>query len=387
VKTFFKITVVLIINGIKMKNYSYSKYSKAIAYTETSSARQVKRLRLKAGEKLCELSKSERRQLQRSRFAFGTIYPYTFDGLSYIATHHKRLAKEYGRDIIRSAGEYRYEIELPFNDFVHYCLLNWTNSKGYLKDELRKYAKGLKENEQRYFRHIPIGKGDYTTSHPLVIDFQTKPLSKMTELEIRRLRQISRLNDSVEIIQNIVIFIIKPFLNSVLHNTKGVGSGWFSIPSAFQAKIDTTLSYYQKELNLFNDLSPMFLRKYFLYFNSLASSAHSSYLTINAIDLWEHVSPSELLTTNNGNHTYVRNWKEAKQRLEIANEFFYKMKKQKLLIGAKAYPISEIDDILPSGILGYQKTQEYEISFKQNSKKTYHIIRQNLSHNPAKLIT
>jgi hypothetical protein len=363
-----------------MKNYSYSKYSKTIAYSETSSARQVKRLRLKAGEKLCELSKVERTQLKRSRFAFGTIYPYTFDGLSYIATHHKRLAKEYGRDIVRSAGEYRYEIELPFSDFVHYCLLNWTNSKEYLKDELRRYVKGLKNDEQKYFRHIPIGKGDYTTSHPLIIDFQTKSLSKMTELEIRRLRQIGRLNDEVEIVQNIVIFIIKPFLNSVLHNTKGIGSGWFSVPSAFQAKIDHTLSYYQRKRNEFNGLSPMFLRKYFLYFNSLDSSTSNSYLIANAIDLWEHVSPSELFTTNDGKCTYVRNWQKAKKKLETANEFFSEMKKQKLLLGAKACPISGIDDVFPTGIRDYQKTQEYEISLKRNSKK-------NLSHNTAKLIT
>jgi hypothetical protein len=344
-------------------------------------------LKSNQGENFYELTESERKQLKRSQFAFGTIYPYTFDGLSYIATHHKRLSKEYGRDIVRSAGKYRYEIELPFSDFVHYCLLNWTNSKEYLKNELRRYAKGLKNDEQKYFRHIPIDKGDYTTSHPLIIDFQTKPLSKMTELEIRRLRQIGRLSNEIEIVQNIVIFIIKPFLNSILHNTRGVGGGWFSVPSAFQAKIDSTLNHYQKEFGLFNDLSPMFLRKYFLYFNSLDSSVNNSYLTANAIDLWEHVSPSELLTNNGGKYTYVRNWKEAKKKLEIANKFFSEMRKQKLLIGAKAYPISGLDDVFPNGIRDYQKTQEYEISFKRNSKKTYHIIRQNLSHNTAKLIT
>jgi hypothetical protein len=112
-----------------MKDYSYLKYPKRVAYAETGSPRQVKKFREKVGEEFYDLTEAERKQLKRSQFAFGTIYPYTFDGLAYIATHHKELSQKYGREIIKDAGKYLYEVELPFDDFVHYCLFNWTGSE------------------------------------------------------------------------------------------------------------------------------------------------------------------------------------------------------------------------------------------------------------------
>jgi hypothetical protein len=139
-----------------MKDYSYSKYPKAMAYAETGSPRQVKRFREKAGEEFYDLTEAERKQLKRSQFAFGTIYPYIFDGLAYIATYHEELSKEYNRKLITNAGDYHFQIKLPFNNFIHYCLLEWTDSKKYLKEELRRYIAGLKTDEHEFFRYIPI---------------------------------------------------------------------------------------------------------------------------------------------------------------------------------------------------------------------------------------
>ncbi len=146
-----------------MKDYLYSKYPKVIAYTETSSPRQVERFRQKADEDFYDLTETERKQLRRSQFAFGTIYPYTFDGLAYIATHHKELSKKYDREIITDAGKYYYEVELPFNDFIHYCLLDWTDSKRYLVDELLKLGKGKESDDYKFLRYIPIARFDSAT--------------------------------------------------------------------------------------------------------------------------------------------------------------------------------------------------------------------------------
>ncbi len=170
-----------------MKNYSYSKYPKVMAYAETGSPRQVKRFREKAGEEFYDLTEAEKKQLKRSQFAFGSIYPYTFDGLSYIATQHKELSKEYGRKLVKDAGDYYYQVELPFDDFVNYCLLNWTNSKKYLKNEMRIYVAGSRIDEYKFFRHIPIAKGDYISGQPLIINFRHKNQSEMTGLEISKL--------------------------------------------------------------------------------------------------------------------------------------------------------------------------------------------------------
>ncbi len=160
------------------------------------------------------MNETERKQLKRSQFAFGTIYPYTFDGLAYIATHNKELSKEYGREIIKDLGEYLYEIELPFNDFVHYCLLNWTNSKRYLIDELLKRGKAKETEDYKFLRCIQIAKGNYISIRPLSIGFHYKPQSEMTKLEIQRLKQIDRLNHDVRPIRNIIIHVVNLFVSN-----------------------------------------------------------------------------------------------------------------------------------------------------------------------------
>ncbi len=121
-----------------------------------------------------DLTETERKQLSRSQFAFGSIYPYTFDGLAYIATHYEELSEEYGREIIKDAGDYLYQVELPFDDFIHCCLLNWTDSKKYPKEEMRRYVAGSKTNEHKFFRCVPVAKGKYLMTQPLKISFMHK---------------------------------------------------------------------------------------------------------------------------------------------------------------------------------------------------------------------
>ncbi len=346
-----------------MKDYSYSKYPKVMAYTETGSPRQVKRFREKADEEFYDLTEAERKQLKRSQFAFGSIYPYTFDGLSYIATHNKELSEEYGKKIVKNAGDYYYQVELPFNDFVNYCLLSWTNSKKYLKNELRIHVAGLKTDEYKFFRYIPVAKGDYISGQPLIINFRRKNQFEMTALEIQRLKQIGRFNDEAKIVQNIVVLVAKPFLNPILH--KDIGQGWFSIPSAFQAKID-----YLLDNNPSIGLTSLFLRKYYMYLNTLDSSTKKPYISINAVDLWEHVSPSEVKLIG-GKYKCVANWKEAKIKIKFAHKFFQKMKTSGVVSGSKLCPTT--NDNFPDGILAYQKTQQYKICYDRSSNLKFGI--------------
>jgi hypothetical protein len=341
-----------------MKDYLYSKYPKVIAYTETSSPRQVKRLRQKAGEDFYDLTETERKQLKRSQFAFGTIYPYMFDGLAYIATHHKELSEEYGRKIIKEAADYYYQIELPFNNFINYCLFGWADSKRYLIDELLKCGKEKEVDEYRFLRHIQIAKGDYISARPLVIFFRYKNQAGRTELEIRRLKQIGKYNSNLKSIHSIVIQIVKPFLNPILY--KGIGSGWFFVPSALQAKIDTHLGH-----NPNTKLTSLFLRKYYLYLNSLDSSKNKSFMIVDAVDLWEHVSPSEVKITD-GKYKYIDNWEEAKTKLKAAHKFFQSLKSSGVLAGSKLQPAT--DTKFPDGLLAYQRTQQYKICYARSEE-------------------
>jgi hypothetical protein len=341
-----------------MKDYAYSKYPKVIAYTETSSPRQVKRFRQKADEDFYDLTETERKQLRRSQFAFGTIYPYTFDGLAYIATHHKELSKEYGREIVTDAGDYHFQIKLPFNGFIHYCLLNWIDSKKYFKEELRRYISGFKTDEHKFFRYIPISKGNYVLTQPLIISFHYKDQSKMTVLEVQRLRQIDKLDEGAKVIQDIAILIAKPLLNSIMH--KGVGSGWFSVPSALQAKIDIHL-----ELNPNVKLTSLFLRKYYLYLNTLDSSNNKSSMIVDAVDLWEHISPSEVKITGK-KYKYIANWEVAKSKLKSAHKFFQGLKGSGVLAGSKLQPATNTK--FPDGLFAYQRTQQYKICYARSEK-------------------
>jgi hypothetical protein len=336
-----------------MENYSYSKYPKRIAYAEISSPRQVKRVSEKNDEGFCDLAALERKQLKRSQFAFGTIYPYTFDGLTYIATHHKELSKKYGKELIKEAADYYYQIELPLDDFVHYCLFNWTGSRRYLIDELLKRGKDEKPDDCKFFRYIQIAKGDYVSARPLIIFFRYKPQTAMTNLEIQRLKQIGKFDIETRAVHNIVIQVIKPFLNPILH--KGIGHGWFSVPNALQAKIDTHLKF-----NPNPKLTSLFLRKYYLYLNTLDSSNNNSHMLIDAVDLWEHVSPSEVRLIRE-KYKYVHNWKEAAAKLKSAHHFFHSLKLSGALSGSKLQPA--IATGFPDGIAAYKNTQKYKIYY------------------------
>jgi hypothetical protein len=315
-------------------------------------------LKSNQGENFYELTESERKQLKRSQFAFGTIYPYIFDGLAYIATYRKELFKEYSKELITDAGDYHFQIKLPFNNFIHYCLLDWTASKKYLKEELRRYIVGLKNDEQKAFRCIPISKGNYVLTQPLIISFHYKSKSEMTELEVQRLRQIDKLCDEAKVIQDIAILVAKPLLNSILY--KGIGSGWFPVPCALQAKIDAHLS-----LTHNTGLTSLFLRKYYLYLNTLDGSTDNLYMFVNAVDLWEHISPSEVKLVN-GEYAYVANWNEAKAKLRSAHRFFQELKMSGVISGSKLQPA--IDNKFPDGLFAYQKTQQYKICFTRGDK-------------------
>jgi hypothetical protein len=61
------------------------------------------------------------------------------------------------------------EINLPFDDFVHYCLLNWTSSGEYLRHELRRYVSGSKTDEYKFFRCIPVAKSDYVYARSILV--------------------------------------------------------------------------------------------------------------------------------------------------------------------------------------------------------------------------
>lgn len=162
-----------------------SNYPKQVMFTELSSKRQVKRL--KKGieiDRYKELSDDDRKYLKRSQFAFGSFYPYVFDGLSYIST--------YCKDIICDKDKYFYSVELPLNNFIKCCLRNWTSSKTYLRDELlanRFFSfddKEASKKNAKFLRYVPISRGDYISIQPIMIGYRYKDGSDVSNLELNR---------------------------------------------------------------------------------------------------------------------------------------------------------------------------------------------------------
>ncbi len=153
----------------------------------------------------------------------------------------------------------------------------------------------------------------------------------------------------------------------------GGGGGWFSCPAALQAKIVHMLmtmspikNLLDQNIDKFNptfsaNLEARFLRKYFLYLNSIDGSQDAKYMIVDAIDLWEHVSPAQINV--NGNYKYIRDWNTARIKLEAANKFFMYMDEKGLMEGAKAFPT-----VYPKGIYYDRNNQTYKIYFKRNIK-------------------
>jgi hypothetical protein len=59
-----------------------------MAYTELGSQRQLEKISTDRGQTWATLTDKERKDLRRGQFAFGSLYPYVFDGLANAATHY-----------------------------------------------------------------------------------------------------------------------------------------------------------------------------------------------------------------------------------------------------------------------------------------------------------
>ncbi len=88
-------------------------------------------------------------------------------------------------------------------------------------------------------------------------------------------------------------------------------------------------------------------------------------MIVDAVDLWEHVSPSEVKITD-GKYKYIDNWEEAKTKLKAAHKFFQSLKSSGVLAGSKLQPAT--DTKFPDGLLAYQRTQQYKICYARSEE-------------------
>ncbi len=317
------------------------------------------------GETWTTLTDKERKSLKRSQFAFGTLYPYTFDGLAYVATHDRTLFQNH--------DEHYYTLELPINVWGDICLGGYqTHSKEHFMHELLRRGATTDKDEAKNLRCIPIGKGKYISFQPLMVGFTQKAQEDLSSLELKRLTNLRTFNEDTKKITTVKIYVIKQLIEPLYDDDdERFKGGWFSCPSALQAKINHTLK--TDEQHFFDGLEPLFLRKYFLYLN-IHDRSHDkdSYVDVNGIDLCEHISPSKI--NAEGTYKCIRNWYEVREKLERANEFFKAMETQGLMKGAKAYPTT-----CPRGVYYDKPTEKYRIYFKRDPQLTLKARKQTSS--------
>jgi hypothetical protein len=183
-------------------------------------------------------------------------------------------------------------------------------------------------------------------------------------------------SEHTQIIRTVRIYVLKMLISPVFEGNTG---GWFSCPTALQAKINYMLQTQPPikslldrfEEDYYGDLNPRFLRKYYLYLNSIDGSQSTIYIDTNAIDLWEHVSPGELIKDEK--YINIRSLEASRNKLETANRFFTDMETKGLMKGAKAYPTEAPKDQL-KGVFFIREAKKYRIYFKRSQE--YHSKQQ-----------
>jgi hypothetical protein len=317
----------------------------------------VERISTDWGQNKTTLTDRERKDLKSAQFAFGSLSPYIFDGLANAATHCPKLFQE--------TDENYYVIKLPIEDLYQLSLMGYERyNREYFMHELLRRGNITDINEVQHLRFIPIERGTYVSAQPLMLVFRQKNQEEIPRAELKRLMNLTTYNEHIKIIKTVFIYALKALINPIF---KGYAGGWFSCPNALQAKIVHTLKTRPpiKEaidkfgLNYFGDLEPRFLRKYFLYLNSLDGSQKTSHIDVNAIDLLEHVAPAEIKVDKG--YTYIRDGLGVRCKLEKANRFFTIMETEGLMKGAKAFP---------TGVYHYMKEQKYRIYYKRSPEIT-----------------
>jgi len=338
-------------------NKAHLRFSKKMAGSETTSSRQIKNVSEEFGGEMKPFTDEERKKLRRGQFAFGSAFPYIFDGLANAATHCPEL--------FQKTDKMYYVLELPIDDLCHLSLMNYEkyNREHFIHELLRRDNTPDKE-EAKHFRYIQIDHGDYVSAQPLVVMFRRKSQDKISPEKLKSIMNLKTYNEHTNVINSVLIYVLKALINPIFDGYPG---GWFSCPNALHAKIVHTLhtltpleinneSKYPFQYCIFD---PIFLRKYFLYLNIMDGSQKTSYIDVNAIDLWEHVAPSQINASDG--RLWIRNQEKARWVLESANRFFSVMETRGLMEGAKAFPTTQ-----PKGVYYDRNKQKYRIYYKRS---------------------
>jgi len=215
---------------------------------------------------------------------------------------------------------------------------------------------GKISDEAKYQRCLQVAKGIYLLATPLKIELGKKTQDEVSPIKRKRLRNLITVDECTKIIDTVDVYILKLLIDP---NFPGKAGGRLPCPSALQAKIRYMLHMLQDKEdknNPFNELEAVFLRKYFMYINSLNRPKKiKEKVDIAAADLWENVSPAKVIKDEK--HKNIKDWEKAAKKIETANRFFTEMFKKGLMAGAKVFPANGTYE---------PKSKKYRIFLKSN---------------------
>lgn len=302
-------------------------YPKDLARAETTSRLQHIEIRNDNG---VSLSREQIKELTKASYSLSGAYPYTFDALAYICTHHKDNIER--RD---NAAESHFRVRLPIKTFLDFALNGHDKYMKAFMVELYEIAARKKEGEIP--KVLPINENYSVRTPPLKIDFYLKNSEKVSDAEKKRLANLK--GETTLPLEYVAIEFFKPLFERLLNGA--YGEAWFSVPKAFHAETRNEIDHVAGTDIFKNDtatvrITPIQARKVFFYIN-LHDNGIGEKITIDGIELCQSCFP-EHISIKDG-VKYIDNWNAARLKIKKALILFNSMAKKGLMNGSKFVPI------------------------------------------------
>jgi len=300
-----------------LKSYPCLHYPRNIAITETKNRRDHSLIDIDA---CMNINKELTTKITKSAFDVSGAFPYLFDALSYICTHHKDKIKRF-----EDSEETHYRVEVPFNFFIFFALDGKNEYKKSLMTEI--YSLALKP----LGKVISLDKTRSILTIPIFLQLVYDDVSNGDQAKIKRLVPFGNKLP----ISKIIIDFYKPLFSDLFSGD--YGEKWIPIPKSFHVKLLESIDICKTSSNFVTSnhvATPVCYRKLFMFMN-LHDNGKGKNLFLKSKEVLLACYPS-LLDDIDGSR-YIR-YTATEEFLTNAETLFKKMSENGLLEGAKIFP-------------------------------------------------
>jgi hypothetical protein len=293
-----------------------SKYPKSLAKAETTRRKghEGNEIVTTDGQALA-LEK-----LTQAVFNLSGAYPYLFDTISYVATHHQEAIERQDND-----KETHYRVRIPIEKFIDMALDEHTSLKSDLWAEMYKL---MRSNQPKA---LPMGDGHTIVTTPIRMDLIMEDGTKGGAENLKNTRAEGAR------IKFVILEFYKPLWKSLLSGPKG--QAWFLIPKALQAKLKTSIMAWKddQEFSKYGVFGTVLnYRRLYLYLN-LHDNSSGSYINYDGIDLAKACIPKNVKASKGKEYL---DWYPTHQFMQKGLRLFHRMASNGMMEGVKLIPKS-----------------------------------------------